>query len=86
MLCWRWSLVGCRIWARPRLRSLASMLGLPASEIEKALLRMEASGAVLRGQFTGRCLAGEVARDHMSHSECLNWNGATGGCWRAFTG
>ena len=27
------------------------MLGLPASEIEKALLRMEASGAILRGKF-----------------------------------
>ena len=32
---------------------LGELLGLPASEIEKALLRMEASGAVLRGQFTG---------------------------------
>jgi ATP-dependent Lhr-like helicase len=31
---------------------LASALGLPASEIEPALLRMEASGAVLRGTFT----------------------------------
>jgi ATP-dependent Lhr-like helicase len=31
---------------------LGSMLGLPAAEIAKALLRMEASGAVLRGQFT----------------------------------
>ncbi len=31
---------------------LGSLVGLPASEIEKALLRMEASGAVLRGQFT----------------------------------
>jgi len=28
------------------------VLGLPAAEIEKALLRMEASGAVLRGKFT----------------------------------
>jgi ATP-dependent Lhr-like helicase len=32
---------------------LGKVLGLPASEIEKALLRMEASGAVLRGNFTG---------------------------------
>jgi ATP-dependent helicase Lhr and Lhr-like helicase len=32
---------------------LASLLGLLPSEIEKALLRMEASGAVLRGNFTG---------------------------------
>ncbi len=31
---------------------LGSMLGLPASEIEGALLRMEASGSVLRGKFT----------------------------------
>jgi ATP-dependent Lhr-like helicase len=31
---------------------LGQSLGLPASEIEKALLRMEASGAVLRGKFT----------------------------------
>ena len=32
---------------------LGPLLGLPADEIEKALLRMEASGSVLRGQFTG---------------------------------
>jgi len=32
---------------------LGSLLGLPADEIEKALLRMEACGSVLRGQFTG---------------------------------
>jgi ATP-dependent helicase Lhr and Lhr-like helicase len=31
---------------------LASLLGQPFSEIEKALLRMEASGAILRGKFT----------------------------------
>ena len=31
---------------------LGSLVGLPTSEIEKALLRMEASGSVLRGQFT----------------------------------
>jgi ATP-dependent helicase Lhr and Lhr-like helicase len=30
---------------------IGEILGLPASEIEKALLRMEASGAILRGQF-----------------------------------
>jgi ATP-dependent helicase Lhr and Lhr-like helicase len=33
---------------------LGSLVGLPAGDIEKALLRMEASGAVLRGNFTGR--------------------------------
>ncbi len=32
---------------------LGEALGLAASDIEKALLRMEASGTVLRGQFTG---------------------------------
>jgi ATP-dependent Lhr-like helicase len=32
---------------------LGDALGLPASEIDKALLRMEAGGAVLRGNFTG---------------------------------
>ena len=31
---------------------MSRMLGLPTAEIEKALLRMEASGAVLRGEFT----------------------------------
>ena len=31
---------------------LAELLGVPATEIEKALLRMEASGAILRGKFT----------------------------------
>jgi ATP-dependent Lhr-like helicase len=30
---------------------IGELLGLPATEIEKALLRMEASGAILRGQF-----------------------------------
>jgi ATP-dependent Lhr-like helicase len=33
-------------------RQLGSMLGLPCSEIDGALLRMEASGSVLRGKFT----------------------------------
>ena len=32
---------------------LGELLGLPASEIDKALLRMEASGSILRGNFTG---------------------------------
>jgi ATP-dependent helicase Lhr and Lhr-like helicase len=31
---------------------LGQLLGLPAPRIEKALLRMEASGAILRGKFT----------------------------------
>lgn len=32
---------------------LGSTLGLPAGEIENALLRMEAGGSILRGNFTG---------------------------------
>jgi ATP-dependent Lhr-like helicase len=32
---------------------LGETLGLPASDIEKALLRMESSGTVLRGKFSG---------------------------------
>ncbi len=35
-------------------QQLGSLLGLPPSEIEKALLRMEASGAILRGNFTDK--------------------------------
>jgi ATP-dependent Lhr-like helicase len=31
---------------------LGSILGLPASDIERALLRMEAGGSILRGKFT----------------------------------
>jgi ATP-dependent Lhr-like helicase len=35
-----------------RASQIGTTLGLPATEIEKALLRMEARGAVLRGRFT----------------------------------
>jgi ATP-dependent helicase Lhr and Lhr-like helicase len=42
---------------------LGSVLGLPSPEIEKALLRMEASGAVLRGNFTGQTAAIERAEE-----------------------
>jgi len=34
-------------------QSLGDLLGIAPAEIEKALLRMEASGAILRGNFTG---------------------------------
>ncbi len=61
---------------------LGNLLGLPATEIEKALLRMEASGAVLRGQFTDKA---SRAAAPASHRPDLNSSGATGGCWRAFT-
>src|SRR5260370_8013697 len=32
--------------------ALGELLSIPAQEIEKALLRLEASGAILRGKFT----------------------------------
>jgi ATP-dependent helicase Lhr and Lhr-like helicase len=41
--------------------ALAYWLGLSAAEVEQALLRMEASGSVLRGNFTGLAKAGEPA-------------------------
>ncbi|HLX77236.1 MAG TPA: DEAD/DEAH box helicase [Terriglobales bacterium] len=37
---------------------LAEILSVPASEIDKALLRLEATGAILRGKFTDRSRAG----------------------------
>ncbi|MGA9800455.1 MAG: DEAD/DEAH box helicase [Terriglobales bacterium] len=43
---------------------LGNMLQLPASEIEKALLRMEASGALLRGQFTDTALRASRPQPH----------------------
>jgi ATP-dependent helicase Lhr and Lhr-like helicase len=49
---------------------LGSLVGLSASEIEKALLRMEASGAVLRGQFTD---AGSRASRPRPHEPELEW-------------
>jgi ATP-dependent helicase Lhr and Lhr-like helicase len=42
---------------------LGELLGLPAPEVEQALLRVEASGAVLRGKFTDSCGAGAPARE-----------------------
>ena len=43
---------------------LGDILGLPASEIEVALLRMEASGAVLRGKFTDEGTRAGVPAPH----------------------
>jgi ATP-dependent Lhr-like helicase len=49
---------------------LGSLVGLPGSEIEKALLRMEASGAVLRGQFTD---ASRASRPRPQEPPELEW-------------
>ncbi|MGA8489938.1 MAG: DEAD/DEAH box helicase [Terriglobales bacterium] len=43
---------------------LASLLGMPVSEIEKALLRMEANGAILRGKFTDQALRAGTPAPH----------------------
>ena len=51
---------------------LGELLGLPASEIEKALLRMEASGALLRGQFTDAASRASRPRPHQAELE-LEW-------------
>ena len=40
---------------------IGEMLGLPPAEVEKALLRMEAGGAILRGNFTGQTRVGTAA-------------------------
>ncbi len=49
---------------------LGENLGLPASDIEKALLRMEASGTVLRGNFTGSTRTGVSApHEHVEWCE-----------------
>ena len=39
--------------------ALAYLLGLPASEVAGALLRMEAAGSALRGNFTGEAIGNE---------------------------
>ena len=47
---------------------LGNVLGLAASDIEKALLRMEASGTVLRGKFTGAAARSGAPHTH-EHSD-----------------
>ena len=45
---------------------LGHLLGLPSSEIDKALLRLEASGAILRGNFTGSGLRAAAPAPHVN--------------------
>ncbi len=47
---------------------LSQVLGLPAGEIAKALLRLEANGSILRGQFTD-----SERRDSGSHPQKPEW-------------
>ena len=46
-------------------QQLGTPLGLPAADIEKTLLRMEAGGAILRGNFTG-----QAGNDSTWHEWC----------------
>jgi hypothetical protein len=62
---------------------LGDMLGLSASDIEKALLRMEASGTVLRSNFSGSAAGASHQRPH---EQDKRRNGVSGGCWRGFIG
>jgi ATP-dependent Lhr-like helicase len=48
---------------------LGKILGLAASDIEKALLRMEASGTVLRGNFTGAASRAGAPAPHEPETE-----------------
>jgi ATP-dependent Lhr-like helicase len=48
---------------------LGELIGLPCAEIEKALLRMEASGAVLRGQFADKSSQASRPRPHEQEPE-----------------
>jgi len=47
---------------------LGNQVGLPASDMEKALLRMEASGTVLRGNFTGAASRAGAPAPHESET------------------
>ena len=48
---------------------LGNLLGLPPAEIEKALLRLEASGSILRGNFTETIARTGVSEQH-EHEWC----------------
>jgi ATP-dependent Lhr-like helicase len=52
---------------------LGDILGIPSSEIDKALLRMEASGAILRGQFTGTSARTGVSAPHELAPHLIEW-------------
>ncbi len=50
---------------------IGTLLGLPPAEVEKALLRMEASGAILRGRFTDEVMrAPRAAVPTQEHEWC----------------
>ncbi len=52
---------------------LGTALGLSANDVEKALLRMEASGTVLRGKFTGTASRAEAPAPHQPAPHEIEW-------------
>jgi ATP-dependent Lhr-like helicase len=52
---------------------LGDLLGMPSAEIEKTLLRMEASGNILRGQFTERGLRAGAPAPHQPEPPQHEW-------------
>jgi ATP-dependent Lhr-like helicase len=52
---------------------LGSLLSFPASEIEKALLRMEASGVILRGKFTDQAMRAGAPAPHGAAPHEVEW-------------
>jgi ATP-dependent Lhr-like helicase len=54
-------------------QQLGSMLGLPVCEIDKALLRMEASGSILRGKFTDRVTRAGAPAPHEIAPHEIEW-------------
>ena len=62
----------------PPLRAISAHSRLPAAEIDKALLRMEASGSILRGKFTDEPLRRDaLVRGRQLHASS---NGANAAC------
>ena len=49
---------------------IGRLLDLPSHDIEKALLRMEATGAILRGNFTGKFAKAAAGTQPESHEWC----------------
>ena len=54
-------------------QQLGLMLGLPVCEIDKALLRMEASGSILRGKFTDRVTRAGAPAPHEIAPHEIEW-------------
>ena len=65
---------------------LHDTLGVEQAEVERSLLRLEATGAILRGHFRAAAFASGVRTKCGGYGRRWAASGATGDCWRAFTG